>query len=67
MPLPAMRPWLLLAAVAIVLVAWLARYDLTAAGLPTVRGNPGFWLLDRWTGKVQFCDFSGCVETPQKR
>ena len=61
------RPWLLLAVLALVLFAWLARYSVTTAGLPTVRGDPGLWLLDRWTGKVLFCDFTECIEIPVKR
>ena len=57
---------LFLAALVLVLVAWLARYEVTSAGLPTVRGSPGLWLLDRWTGKVRFCDFAECIEVPIK-
>jgi hypothetical protein len=58
---------LLLAALMIVLVAWLARYSLTAAGLPSVDGGPSLWLLDRWTGEVRFCNSKECVEVPIKR
>ena len=45
--------WLVFAVAAVVVAAWLGRYEITA-------GDRGAYKLDRWTGDVLVCFADGC-------